>query len=149
MKPNAWRIAMKYVYFALLIISVPVFGTVSSRAMCVYSEGPERVNPGNGDTLDSLYVSFDPGFFHHQYSWQMSIGSSLDYHCVTAEGGRACVSLTLNQAIGGGTNCCIVEAHGCVFVNKDFPVDCRDPGEPFGGFKNCPSIECITHEECN
>ncbi len=81
-----WRIAMKNESFALLIISVPVFGTVSSRAMCIYSEGPERVNPGNGDTLDSLYVSFDPGFFHHQYSWQMSIGSSLDYHCVTAEG---------------------------------------------------------------
>ena len=140
---------MKNIVFTLLIISISLLGGFSSNAMCIYSEGPDRTNPTNGDTLDTVYVAFDPGLLHHQYSWQMKIGDSHDYHCVTSESGQACVALTYEWAFTGASNCCEVEAHGCVFVNKDWPEDCRIPGEPFGGWKNCPSIKCITNEACN
>jgi len=140
---------MKYILILSLTLLTLALSPALSNAMCIYSEGGERVNPQNGETLDTIYVSFDPGLFHHQYSWHMKVGDSHDYHCVTSESGRACVSLTYEWAFTGAFNCCEVEAHGCVFVNKDFPEDCRDPGEPFGGWKNCPSIKCLTNKECN
>jgi len=138
----------------LLILSVTLFALVFSpiltNAMCIYSEDSPRVNPTNNETLDSLYVTFNHGFFYHQYQWQISVApGSKDYKCVSSTSGLACVALTMEWFFTGAFNCCNVEAHGCVFINKDFPEDCRDPGEPFGGFKNCPSIKCITNAECN
>jgi hypothetical protein len=143
---------MKNLFLILLALLTLAFSPVFTNAMCIYSESSPRENPSTKEILDSLYVTFDPGFFHHQYNWQISIGSDTkddDYKCVPSTSGLACVSLTTEWFFTGAFNCCHVEEHGCVFINKDFPEDCRDPGEPFGGWKNCPSIKCITNAECN
>ena len=66
---------------SFLILSVTLLtlalSPALSNAMCIYSEGPDRTNPNNGDTLDTLYVSFSAGLFHHYYTWQMNVGDSM------------------------------------------------------------------------
>jgi len=160
---------MKNLFLILLALIALVFGSVTANAMCVYNSGPPRQCPGTDEFFQGVFVAFDCGFFCGN-KWNVTFNlkafpndlnkvskffsNNLEkklewYYCRTGESGLACASLTEELSDSGAFNCCHVEAHGCVFVNKDYPVKCVDPGEPFGGFRDCPSIECLTNAQCN